>query len=83
MHFRRIGGQQTRRQRTPSERREQLPGLFQLTRLLASVANNVNQIARKANIDNEFPEEARAALVSIRRLIDRLNDVIDEVADPR
>ena len=38
---------------TPSERRLQLAELFEVRRLLATVANNVNQLARSANISGQ------------------------------
>jgi hypothetical protein len=38
---------------TPSDRRLQLAELFEVRRLLATVANNVNQLARSANISGQ------------------------------
>lgn len=35
---------------TPAGRREEIAALFEIRRLLATVANNVNQLARSANI---------------------------------
>ena len=35
---------------TPSDRREMIAELFEVRRLLATVANNVNQLAKMANI---------------------------------
>ena len=40
---------------TPAERRIWIAELFELRRLLATVANNVNQLARVANISGELP----------------------------
>jgi Bacterial mobilisation protein (MobC) len=39
---------------TPSDRRVQLAELFETRRLLATVANNVNQLARAANISGDI-----------------------------
>ncbi len=41
-------------QETPTERRQQVAELFEVRRLLATVANNVNQLARAANISGEL-----------------------------
>ena len=38
---------------TPSDRREMIAELFEVRRLLATVANNVNQLAKMANISGE------------------------------
>jgi hypothetical protein len=40
---------------TPAERRAWIAGLFELRRLLATVANNVNQLAKVANTSGELP----------------------------
>jgi hypothetical protein len=40
---------------TPAERRAWIAELFELRRLLATVANNVNQLARTANTTGELP----------------------------
>ena len=44
---------------TPAERRAWLAELFELRRLLATVANNVNQLARVANTSGELPGDER------------------------
>jgi hypothetical protein len=38
---------------TPTDRRRMIAELFEVRRLLATVANNVNQLARAANISGE------------------------------
>jgi hypothetical protein len=43
---------------TPAERRGWIAELFELRRLLATVANNVNQLARTANTTGELPSRA-------------------------
>jgi hypothetical protein len=44
---------------TPAERRAWLAELFELRRLLATVANNVNQLAKVANTSGELPARER------------------------
>jgi hypothetical protein len=44
---------------TPAERRAWIAELFELRRLLATIANNVNQLAKTANITGEVPVGAR------------------------
>ena len=44
---------------TPAERRAWIAGLFELRRLWATVANNVNQLARVANTSGELPASGR------------------------
>jgi hypothetical protein len=38
---------------TPTDRKQQIAELFEVRRLLATVANNVNQLARSANISGQ------------------------------
>jgi hypothetical protein len=54
---------------TPTERRGLIVELFEVRRLLATVANNVNQLARAANISGEVGTAAR------------LEGTLDEVED--
>jgi hypothetical protein len=44
---------------TPTERRAVIAELFEIRRLLATVANNVNQLAHAANISGEVPAARR------------------------
>jgi hypothetical protein len=44
---------------TPSDRREMIAELFEVRRLLATVANNVNQLAKVANISGEIGSRER------------------------
>ena len=44
---------------TPADRRAWIAELFELRRLLATIANNVNQLARTANTTGELPAAAR------------------------
>ncbi len=65
---------------TPSERRNQFVQLAQLARLVGSVANNINQIARRANTMNEVPAEAPAAVAHARSVIFRVDRMLAEMA---
>jgi len=56
---------------TSTERRQQVAGLFEVRRLLATVANNVNQLARSANISGEVAvgERLERTLVEVDELL--------------
>ncbi|MGH3607336.1 MAG: plasmid mobilization protein, partial [Pseudonocardiaceae bacterium] len=59
---------------TPTERRQQVAELFEVRRLLATVANNVNQLARMANISGEVRVGPRLerTLIEVDDLLVRL-----------
>jgi hypothetical protein len=59
---------------TPTERRGLIVELFEVRRLLATVANNVNQLARAANISGEVGTAARleGTLGEVEDLVMRL-----------
>lgn len=67
---------------TASQRRALMVELFRVNRLLGSIANNVNQIARHANAGDEFPADAAAAVAAVRRICVRVDEVIAAVAEP-
>jgi hypothetical protein len=60
---------------TPSDRRRMVAELFETRRLLATVANNVNQLAHAANISGQVSES--------QRLEQTLAEVDELVADLR
>ena len=60
---------------TPTARRQTIAELFEVRRLLATVANNVNQLAHAANISGQVHEG--------RRLEQTLGEVDELVADLR
>lgn len=62
-----------------AERRGLAVELMQARRLLATVSNNVNQIARHANAGDEFPKDAAAAVAAARRVADRMYELVDEL----
>lgn len=65
---------------TPSERRNAMVELFALHRLLAGIANNVNQIARATNATGEVQAEMRATLDAVRRTAQRVDAAIDALS---
>jgi hypothetical protein len=62
---------------TPSQRRRAMVELFAIRRLLANVANKVNQLARAANITGEQPGATHAALADVGRVVGRIDQAID------
>jgi len=64
---------------TPAARRSAMAELFAIRRLLANVANNVNQLARAANVTGDAPAVARleAVLEELRGVLGRTLDVLD------
>ncbi len=67
---------------TPTERRDAVAGLYSVRRLLAAVSNNVNQLARHANSGFGFPDEAAATLVAVRRVVVRIDAVVEALSEP-
>lgn len=64
----------------PSERRDQFMQLSALQRLVGTVANNINQIARHANASGEVPAEAAASIAHARAVIIRIDRQLAEMA---
>jgi hypothetical protein len=62
---------------TPTERRRLMAELFEIRRVLATVANNVNQLARSANISGQVHEGKRfeQTLAEVDRLVARLREL--------
>ncbi|OZC46340.1 MULTISPECIES: plasmid mobilization protein [Nocardiaceae] len=52
--------------------REDLTELFAVTKLIAAVGRNLNQLAKVANATGEVPPETAAAVDAVRRVFDRL-----------
>lgn len=56
--------------------------LFGVHRLLANIANNVNQIARVANsTKQDIPAETNATLAAARRTADRIDALVDQLSE--
>lgn len=68
---------------TPTERREALAELFAVHRVLAGMANNVNQIAKATNATGEVQADTAASLAALRRTSQRLDRVIDQLGEGR
>ena len=67
---------------TPSERRNAMAELFALHRLLASISNNVNQMAKATNATGEVQTELGATLSAVRRTAERIDQAIDGLSLP-
>lgn len=65
---------------TPTEKREALAELFAVHRVLAGMANNINQIAKATNATGEVQAETVASMDAIRRVARRFDAVIDRLA---
>ncbi|WP_461171145.1 plasmid mobilization relaxosome protein MobC [Arthrobacter sp. Z1-15] len=65
---------------TPSERRDQFMELSNLARLVGTVANNVNQVARHANSTGEIPADAAASIAHAKSVIYRVDRLLAEMA---
>ncbi|WP_344750184.1 MobC family plasmid mobilization relaxosome protein [Kribbella solani] len=65
---------------TPTQRRDAMAKLFALQRTLGGIANNVNQLAKHANTDGRFPDQAFELGVRVVEIFDRIDQVLDEIA---
>lgn len=66
---------------TSTERKAAIAELFAVSRLLANVANNVNQVAKFANTESTFPADAGAVVDDARALIARVDETIVRLAN--
>ena len=62
---------------TPTERRNAIASLFGLHRLLGSIANNVNQMAKATNATGEVQADMRSTLEAVRRTAVRIDEAVD------
>lgn len=65
---------------SPSERRDQFMQLSALQRLVGTVANNINQIAKHANATGEVPAQAAASIAHARGVIIRIDRQLADMA---
>jgi hypothetical protein len=65
---------------TSTDRKQAIAELFAVSRKLGTVANNVNQLARFANTEGRFPDEADAVVAEYRRLVARIDDTVLRLA---
>lgn len=66
--------------RTDTEWKSVAATLFEIRRLMGTVANNVNQLARYANEQGTFPAEADAVVAEYREMVRRLDDAVRVLA---
>jgi len=66
---------------TSTERKSAIAELFTVSRLLANVANNVNQIAKFANTESAFPDDAAAVVDDARALVGEIEKTIVRLAN--
>lgn len=65
---------------TSTEQKQTIAELFALSRTLGTVANNVNQLARFANTEGQFPAEAEAVVSEYQQLSARIDETIRRLA---
>ena len=63
-----------------SVRDELLAQLFSAHRLLAGIANNVNQIAKAANSTGDMPTQTPEVLAAVRRVAERIDALVDRLS---
>lgn len=68
------------RSETPADRRNTLVELFGAHRLLATISNNVNQMARATNATGEVQAEMVETLRAVRRTAERIDAAVDELS---
>jgi hypothetical protein len=66
---------------TSTDRKAAIVEIFEVRKLLASIANNANQIARFANTESVFPSDAESIITEYRAIVPRLSEAIDRLAD--
>lgn len=67
---------------TATDRREFAHQLFGAFRLLSTMSNNINQIAKGVNAGGELPAELSATLAAVRRLATRIDGILDGLSAP-
>lgn len=60
-------------------RKQELATLLELRYLVATAANNINQVARHQNTTGEMASNGRAAVQEAREVMARIVDVIEEL----
>lgn len=65
---------------TATERRDGLAELFRMRRYLASVSNNVNQIARATNSGERVGDELTHTLRAVRTVCEQIDGALSEAA---
>ena len=65
---------------TPTQRREAIAELFAVRRALSNNANNINQMAKIANSTDEIRPEAVHYMREARRLVQRIEETVEGLA---
>lgn len=65
---------------TVEQQRELLTELFTIHRLLANMANNVNQVAKAVNSTGDVPPQTPHVYRAAFQAIGRVNDAIDQLS---
>lgn len=68
---------------TYTQQRDQLAALFAFQRTLSGIATNVNQLAKWANTNSQFPEQATETTKAVYELCWRLERVIGQFDTPQ
>lgn len=63
-----------------AERRELIDELMGIRTLLGRTSSNINQIAKWANSNEQFPQDAAAAVRFARELMQRIDAVVKDLA---
>ena len=66
---------------TDTARQEVIAEFFAVRRLMANAANNVNQLAKYANTESVFPQDAEAIVAEYRAIVPRLSDALDRLSE--
>jgi hypothetical protein len=66
---------------TSTDRKAAIVEMFEVRKLLASIANNANQLAKFANTESVFPSDAVSIITEYRAIVPRLSDAIDRLAE--
>jgi hypothetical protein len=64
-------------------RHEVIARMFSVHRLLAGIANNVNQMAKATNATGDVQGEMVATLRKVREVADRIDGFVDELSEAR
>lgn len=79
--MRRLAGGAGAAAENASVRHELIARLFGTHRLLAGIANNVNQLARVANATGTVPLETEPTLAAARRTAERIDALVDQISE--
>ncbi|HEY3561769.1 MAG TPA: MobC family plasmid mobilization relaxosome protein [Kribbella sp.] len=67
---------------TATQRLDALAELFRFQRTLSGIGDNINQLAKHANMDGQFPQQAFDLRVQLMGVFWRLDELLDKVNGP-